>query len=102
MGGWKNTRWVKPKGWNKTRERILERDGRQCTVINPNGGRCTEPATTVDHIVPQHRGGDEADSNLASMCTWHQQRKAAAEGRAAQRPRPRRARPGERHPGLLP
>jgi 5-methylcytosine-specific restriction enzyme A len=52
--------------WRKVRRRILERDGHVCQVRGP---RCTEKATTVDHIQPWRRGGawyDEA--NLRASC----------------------------------
>lgn len=91
-----------PPGWRTTRHRILHRDQHQCTATLPDGTRCPTPATDVDHITPAHLGGTDHDTNLASLCDWHHQRKTAAEANAI--PRPGRfqstRRPPEPHPGL--
>jgi 5-methylcytosine-specific restriction endonuclease McrA len=89
-----------PEGWKKIRERILERDGHRCTVVRSDGTRCTAPAYAVDHLINVRAGGTEDDSNLASMCRWHHDRKTSAEGNRA-RKRVRQAREPEPHPGII-
>ena len=58
---WGNTRqWHrKPKGWGKTRARIALRDGYTCQTCGQitDKGHCS-------HIVPQAKGGSDADDNL--------------------------------------
>ena len=91
-----------PPDWHRIRIRILRRDGHRCTAKDANGVRCPELATDVDHVVA---GDDHRDTNLASLCGWHHQRKSSREGaaaRAAQRRRhDRRFRRSEQHPGLV-
>jgi hypothetical protein len=50
-----------PERWTAIRVEILKRDNRTC-------GYCGRYATTVDHIFPKSKGGDESDSNLISCC----------------------------------
>ena len=45
-------------GWNKTRARIIARDGGICYLCGGFG------ANSVDHIVARANGGSEDDSNL--------------------------------------
>lgn len=63
------------KTWEKTRQRILDRDGWQCQV-------CNKPLVgtdaTVDHIIAKARwlregreGDPDADSNLLALCRSH-------------------------------
>lgn len=47
--------------WEKTRTRVLERDGGVC-------GYCGRDATEVDHIVPRAAGGTDDDANLIAAC----------------------------------
>jgi 5-methylcytosine-specific restriction protein A len=86
--------------WKATRKRILERDGRRCRVHDLY---CTGLATQVDHIIPVSRGGSELDSNLQSVCASCHRRKSQRESSASKRANPnnRKARPREKHPGLL-
>lgn len=52
--------------WERVRKRVLERDGHRCRI---RGGKCTDVATQVDHIIPWEAGGawyDEA--NLRAAC----------------------------------
>ncbi|GGX98483.1 HNH endonuclease [Streptomyces fructofermentans] len=97
-----NRRAQLPRDWDAAvRPRILARDGHRCVQALAAGGRCPETqALEVDHIGDPH---DHDDANLQTLCHWHHQRKTAAESGAARRrrPRERRARPAERHPGLL-
>jgi 5-methylcytosine-specific restriction enzyme A len=52
--------------WQRTRARILSRDGGICVM---NG--CNEPATIVDHIRRREHGGGNDDANLRSLCAAH-------------------------------
>jgi 5-methylcytosine-specific restriction endonuclease McrA len=82
-----------PKGWEKTRRRILKRDEGRCYVCGRDGCR------KVDHIIPVCRGGEEDDSNLAAICDACEGHKTALEANAA---KPKRERPRtDRHPGLI-
>lgn len=85
-----------PPRWPEIRRAVLERDGWRCTHVDPAGGRCTAPATDVDHINP---GDNHAPANLRSLCRAHHAAKSSAEGNAA-RWRVRERREPERHPGL--
>lgn len=82
---------------------MLRRDGYRCTVKLTYGERCPEPATDVDHIVPND---DHSLDNLRAICEWHHDKKSGSEGARAAHFR-RRAiskklrRPVETHPGLL-
>ena len=81
-----------PPDWEKTRRRILERDGGRCYLCGRGGCR------KVDHIVPVSQGGGEEDSNLGTICDPCERRKTAREANAA---KPRRTRPKENPPGLV-
>ena len=95
-----------PPGWERTRKRILRRDGYACRWPVPPGV-CAAPANQVDHIVPAHLGGDDSETNLRSLCQQHhahitgiQAGRASAELRRAIIAK--RTRPAEKHPGLIP
>ncbi len=89
--GWRSA--PLPKGWERTRGRILRRDGGRCYICGAEG--CTH----VDHIVPVSQGGGEEDDNLAAICDRCHGHKTALEANAA---KPKRARPrNEPHPGLI-
>jgi 5-methylcytosine-specific restriction endonuclease McrA len=67
-----NERNGSTRAWRKTRERILERDGHRCTETLADGSRC--PITTdlhVDHIDPKAAGGSDDDTNLRTLCSFH-------------------------------
>jgi len=81
-----------PKGWQRTRRRILRRDSRRCY-------RCGGEATEVDHVRPASQGGTDDHENLAAICSECHAKKTAAEANQA---KPKRRREGEEHPGLLP
>ena len=51
--------------WQKTRERILIRDGWQCSAC---GKYLKDADATVDHITPRSKGGSDEDWNLISLC----------------------------------
>lgn len=91
-----------PRDWEHRRRRVLARDNRRCTHRDQYGRRCDEPATDVDHIVP---GGNHAESNLRSLCSWHHGKKSGNEGGAARaanwRRNDKKFRRTESHPGLL-
>ena len=84
-----------PRGWERTRRRILRRDRHVCYVCHRDG------ADQVDHIVPVSQGGGEEDSNLAAIhgrpC---HERKTAGEANAVNPMAVSRKRPQERHPGI--
>lgn len=50
-----------PSRWGKIRRVVLERDSFLCAY-------CGRTADTVDHIVPQVRGGSDDTSNLVAAC----------------------------------
>lgn len=83
-----------PPDWPHIRLRILQRDSWRCTAAGPDGCRCIQSATDVDHIV---RGDDHRDLNLTSLCRDHHAMKSSREGNAA---RVRERRPKPKHPGL--
>ena len=87
-----------PKGWTKTRARILKRDGYACTW-DTGGIRCGAPATDVDHIGDPN---DHSEANLRSLCVPHHRFRSSQQGgRAAAARQARRRRPPEPHPGLI-
>lgn len=53
---------------SRVRPVVLARDGYRCQMIR-DGRVCGRPATTVDHIVPQSKGGAVYDlANLRAAC----------------------------------
>lgn len=48
--------------WRKLRRAVLERDGWECRY-------CSQPANTVDHVIPRAEGGPDAEWNLVAACT---------------------------------
>jgi 5-methylcytosine-specific restriction endonuclease McrA len=80
-----------PADWEARRRRVLHRDGHRCQIA---GRDCAGVATEVDHVVPND---DHSLDNLQAACHPCHWAKSQAESAAA---RLRRARPGERHPGL--
>jgi hypothetical protein len=55
------TRWRYTAGPAWSRTGVLKRDGRRC-------GYCTNPADTVDHILPRSRGGRNTWRNTIAAC----------------------------------
>lgn len=55
---------------NTLRERILQRDGRRCTVARLLGGEC-HPVLHVHHIIAVADGGTDDEDNLATVCQSH-------------------------------
>lgn len=90
-----------PKDWPRIRRRILKRDGWKCQRELATGGRCSEPATDVDHIIPAALGGGDEAGNLEALCRWHHNQKTGREASAFAHAKPPRARPQETHPGLV-
>jgi 5-methylcytosine-specific restriction endonuclease McrA len=66
-----------PPGWDKTRQRILRRDGHRCVP-------CGAPAAEVDHII---NNDDHSPSNLQAICHPCHERKTLAEAEAGRRRR---------------
>ncbi len=53
-----------------TRARVMTRDGNECQfVVNENG--CKQNATTIDHLLPRSRGGQDTWENLVAACHKH-------------------------------
>ena len=48
--------------WKKVRKRIIARDQGICAYCGQ------ENSTTVDHVLPVARGGDDSESNLVCAC----------------------------------
>ncbi len=54
------------------RDRVLERDGYQCSFLSNAGGRCAcKVDLEIDHIVPVGCGGSSEESNLRILCRAH-------------------------------
>ncbi|MFI7069563.1 HNH endonuclease signature motif containing protein [Micromonospora sediminicola] len=87
-----------PHDWALRRVRVLRRAGYKCEARFSTGERCGAPANQVDHIV---RGDDHSPENLQALCVYCHGQKTAGEAAQARRPRPRRERESERHPGSL-
>ncbi len=86
-----------PPDWEQRRRGALARCGGRCEFRFPNGGRCSRPATDVDHIIP---GDDHSPENLQGLCGDHHARKSSREGNAARAAVvASKKRPPERHPG---
>lgn len=80
-----------PRGWAKTRLRILVRAGGRCYLCGELG------ADTVDHVIAAAHGGSDNDSNLKAAHESCHRRKTGLESGFGVRPS--RRRPPERHPG---
>jgi 5-methylcytosine-specific restriction endonuclease McrA len=100
-----------PGDWKRRRASALARCNHQCEARDPDGRRCLEEATEVDHIVPIVEGGTHDWTNLRGLCHAHHAaitKRQSAEGRARaaaqgkfDRSRWRsNKRPPEQHPGL--
>ena len=85
-----------PKGWDKTRARILRRDAYICGVCHRPG------ANEVDHIRPVSMGGGEDDTNLQAIHSRPCHAAKTAREANARNPRavPRKRAP-EEHPGVV-
>ncbi|MEO3856222.1 hypothetical protein [Acrocarpospora sp. B8E8] len=86
-----------PPDWPKIRNRILRRDGRICHVCGQSG------ADGVDHVIA---GDDHSEANLKAIHDrvepyCHRVKSAREGGQASQAKRIPRARPAERHPGMV-
>jgi len=53
-----------------TRARVLTRDDHVCQFVI-NGEPCMSKADTIDHLIPQSRGGDNSWENLVGACFKH-------------------------------
>lgn len=78
MPGWQGSdrKSRLPPNWPALRKQRLELDHWKCRWI-VNGRRCGEPATDVDHIVPND---DDSMNNLRSLCSAHHRHKSGQEG----------------------
>lgn len=68
--------------WEKLRASILMAEP-LCRACRQD--KRSTVATTVDHIVPKHKGGTDADSNLQPLCDPCHKAKTALEGHKARR-----------------
>lgn len=85
-----------PADWSSRRAHVLERDGFRCRALLPDGRRCPNDATDVDHILPND---DDSYSNLQSLCDPHHRAKSSAEGgRASAKARKKKYRHPRRRP----
>lgn len=64
--------------WQRTRARILLRDGGLCTLRLEG---CTSYATVIDHKINIMSGGSDHDSNLGAACKGCNERKRVLEAR---------------------
>ena len=72
--------------WDKTRLRILARDGGVCQPCLRDG--CLHVGKEVDHVLPKCEGGSDDDANLQTICTQRHRRKTQAESIRARRSAP--------------
>jgi 5-methylcytosine-specific restriction endonuclease McrA len=66
---WVYTWWRHADGPVWSRRGVLARDHRRC-------GYCSQPGTTIDHIVPRCQGGQNTWMNTIAACYSCNQRKA--------------------------
>jgi 5-methylcytosine-specific restriction protein A len=65
------------KEWERTRRRVLKRDGYRCRVLLDNGARCpvhdrTGVGLQAHHLVALEEGGEPYDlTNLVTACIDH-------------------------------
>lgn len=60
------------RAWRKTREFVLDRDGRACRrPVPPAGLPCGKPATDAGHIIAAALGGTDHPDNLRAECEPH-------------------------------
>ena len=52
--------------WKRRRRQVMTRDGGFCQL---RFSRCTGIATTLDHIIPVSRGGNDSLDNLRAACS---------------------------------
>ncbi|MET8154152.1 HNH endonuclease [Actinoplanes sp. NPDC049668] len=62
------TRWRHNRGPAWSRPGVLARDGRRC-------GYCGRDASTIDHVLPRSRGGENTWINTVAACGRCNQRK---------------------------
>lgn len=93
-GGWRGSDRVKrlPPGWKKIRAEVLTRDP-TCQLCH------VRPSTHCDHIEPKK--DDHRKEALRGVCAPCHMQLSSKQGNDAPRTKPGRARPQERHPGLL-
>lgn len=70
-------------GWERTRQRIFERDGGLCqeclraSIVTSVGDKLF--SAWCDHVVPKAEGGTDDDDNLQTLCRRCHQRKTDVE-----------------------
>lgn len=73
------TERTRGSAWQKTRHRILMRDNGLCRCAECVASGRILVAHEVDHVVPLHEGGSDADINLSAINVDCHKRKSAAE-----------------------
>lgn len=86
VSGWGQGRqWHrKPRGWDKTRDRIALRDQYTCQKC----GRITAKGH-CSHIIPQAKGGSDLDDNLRWLCEDCNMQEAQAESMRSRGAKPK-------------
>lgn len=77
--------FYRSRRWHALRLQALERDAHTCVVPG-----CRARATHVDHIVSRRAGGQDALTNLRSLCARH-------DGQVKERPDGKRGSAGRLH-----
>lgn len=68
--------WRRFKG--DVRHRVMARAGNRCeSAVFLGWGRCSDPATEVDHVYPWSRSGPTTPGNGQALCHGHNVRKRA-------------------------
>jgi 5-methylcytosine-specific restriction enzyme A len=80
--------------WRALRLRVLDRDDYLCQLQLLG---CTGGADQVDHIIPVHLGGEDDETNAASVCAHCHAAKTGRESATA-RTRHTGKRPPAKHP----
>lgn len=58
-----------PPDWKDRREKVLSRDGYECSVCGyPNGFKRKSRDLHVHHIIPLYKGGTNSLNNLTTLC----------------------------------
>jgi len=67
-----NNDYRERNSWKKTRENVLERDGRECKfcgVSNEQHKAEYDRELSAHHIIPKSDGGSDTEDNLVTVCS---------------------------------